>query len=598
MMEAFLFELHVLGLDLNGWLTLAVVLAATVLMAAERLGPDLVMFSALCVLVVAGVVEPREAMVGFADPATVTVGVLFVVARAVQDTGSLSQLAAWLYGNTKDATVALLRLVLPTAALSAFLNNTPIVAMLIPVATGFARRIGTSPGKLLMPLSFAAMLGGTCTLIGTSTNLVVSGLMERQGLAPLGMFELSWVGLPTAVVGILYLLTAGRALLVDRLDPLASAQAEAREYLAEVEVASDSPLIGRRVEAAGLRHLPGLFLVEIRRATGDLLRPVAPEDVLMAGDHLVFTGVAGTIKDLTAMPGLIPTGEIPDPGQELYEVVVSHNSGLVGRTVRGAQFRRRFDAAILAVHRAGERIEGRIGDIVLRAGDTLMLSASPGFRRAWQQGDDFYLVSELAYDGQPRYQKAPIALMSLALMVFLPAFTGTSMTVSSMAALVILLATQCVSPRSARDAVNWPVLVLIGAAFGISRALVDSGAAQGIADVLITATQPFGPYALLAGVYLLTMVFSLFISNAAAAALLFPVALTAAVSSGLDPRPFAIALTMAASAAFATPVGYQTNLLVYGPGGYRYLDFVRVGAPLNALCFAVTMVVVPLVWPL
>lgn len=597
MLEALLFELTVLGLDVNGWLTLLVVLGATVIMAAEKLGPDLTLFCALCVLVVAGVVEPREAMGGFADPATITIGVLFVVARAIQDTGALSQVAGWMFGRTKGLTAALARLVLPTAVLSAFLNNTPIVAMFIPVATGFARRIGASPSKLLMPLSFAAMLGGTCTLIGTSTNLVVSGLMEQQGLAGIGMFELAWVGLPTAVLGLLYLIVVGPRLITNRLDPVASAQAHAKEYLAEVEVALDSPLVHRSVGDAGLRHLPGLFLVEIRRTDGETVRPVAPQDVLEGGDHLVFTGDAAMIRDLTSMPGLTATGETPDPGQNLWEVVVSHHSSLVGRTVRGSSFRRRFDAAILAVHRAGERMEGRIGDIVLRAGDTLMLTASPGFRATWRHAEDFYLVSEVPSDGQPFYQKAPVALLALALMVILPTTTELSMTVSSMAALVILIATQCVSPRAARESVNWPVLMLIGSAFGISQALVDSGAAQAIADVLIGASAPWGPYGLLAGVYILGMTFSLFISNAAAAALVFPVALSAAHTAGLDPRPFAIALTMAASAAFSTPIGYQTNLMVYGPGGYRYLDFVRLGAPLNLLCFAIAMAVVPWIWP-
>lgn len=597
MLEAFLLDLHVLGLDLRGWLVLAVVAVATLLMAREKLGPDLVMVGALCVLVVAGVLTPRQAVSGFAEPATVTIGVLFVVARAVQETGVLHQVGTFLFGRARTHRAALFRLVVPTAAMSAFLNNTPIVAMFVPMVTQFARRIGHSPSRFLMPLSFATMLGGTCTLIGTSTNLVVSGLMEQQGSPPLGMFELAWVGVPTAIVGIAYLLTVGRALLIDRLDPLDRTREEAKAWLAEVEVARDSPLIGRSIEDAGLRHLPGLFLAEIRRQDRTI-RPVAPEDRLEAGDALVFTGMAETIRDLTSLPGLIPTGETPDPGQNLFEVVVSHHSGLIGRTVRASRFRRRFDAAIVAVHRAGERIEGRIGDIVLRPGDTLLLSASPGFHEAWRESEDFYLVSAVPSDGQPRYRKAPVALLALGMMVALPAATELTMTVSSMAAFVIVLATRCISPGSARDAVSWPVLLLIGSAFGLSRAMLDTGVAEVVANGLIAAALPFGPLGLLAGVYLLGVAFSLFISNAAAAALVFPIAVAAAIHAGLDPRPFAIALTMAASAAFGTPVGYQTNLMVYGPGGYRYLDFARVGLPLHVLCFVVAMLVIPWAWPL
>ncbi|MCB9666284.1 MAG: SLC13 family permease, partial [Alphaproteobacteria bacterium] len=435
-----------LGLGLPAWFTLATVAVATVLMMLDRGGPDLIMFLTVCALLVAGVVAPAEAFRGFADPATVVIGVLFVVARAIQDTGVLVRVSNAMFGRAAGVRSALFRLVAPIAVMSAFLNNTPIVAMFVPVGNGFARRVGASPAKFLMPLSFAAMVGGVCTLIGTSTNLVVSGLLEQAGLPGFSMFELAAVGVPTALVALVYLVVAGPSLLPDRVDPLTSAKTEAREYLAELEVAADSPLVGQGVEEAGLRHLPGLFLVEIRRAHGEVLQPVAPEDVLEPLDHLVFTGVATMIRDLTAFPGLTATGQTPDPGANLYEVVVAHHSHLVNRTVRDANFRRRFDAAILAVHRAGERIEGRIGDIVLQAGDTLMLTASPGFRRTWRQSDDFYLVTEMPFDGHPVYRKAPLALTALALMVLLPAFTTVSMMTASVAALLFLVATRCVTP--------------------------------------------------------------------------------------------------------------------------------------------------------
>lgn len=598
MLESVLFELQVLGLGIHGWLTLAVVACATLLMAFEKLGPDLVMFSAVCVLVVAGVITPEQGLVGFSRPETVTIGVLFVVAAAVQETGALSRMAQWLAQGGKKPGGVLLRLTAPTALLSGFLNNTPIVAMMIPMVHAAAKRLGQSPGRYLMPLSFAAMLGGTCTLIGTSTNLVVSGLLEESGHAPFGMFELTWVGLPTAVIGLIYLGTVGQWLLPDRADPLTSARDEAKQYLAELQVSPDSPMIGQTVEAAGLRQLPGLFLAEIRRRGGKRINPVAREDRLVAGDKLVFTGMAETIKDVARLPGLIATGTSPSPDQGMFEVVISHDSGLLGRSVRAVEFRRRFGAAILAVHRAGGRVASKIGDIVFQPGDTLMLVASPGFRRTFQHSKHFYMVSRVPHEGQPRYQKAPLAFAALALMVLVPAFSNLSMMVSSMAALLVLLATQCVTPRAAREAVNWPVLMLTGAAFGLSNALEASGAAARIAELVLATAGSLGPYALLTSVYLLGALFSAFISNAAAAALVFPVALSVAGSAGLDPRPFAVALALAASAAFATPIGYQTNLLVYGPGGYRYLDFTRVGAPLNLICLVIALLIVPMVWPL
>lgn len=585
----------------EAWLTILVVGAATVAMARERLGPDVVMFSALCVLVVAGVVEPEEALAGFSQPAVATIAVLLLVAASVQETGALKLIGNALLGRSRNPVVVLLRIVTPTAFMSAFLNNTPIVAMFIPMVNAHAKRIGISPSKLLIPLSYAAMFGGTCTLMGTSANLVVSGMLTERGGPSLGMLEIGTIGLPSALVGIAYLALVGRHILPERSDPIERFQEEARDYLVELGVANDSPMVGSSVEDAGLRALPELFLVEVRRADGRVLRPVAPEDTLQKGDHLVFTGVATTVEDLiTQFPGLHPIDEDPADllaERQLFEVVLSHRSALVGLPVRDSDFRRRFDAAILAVHRSGERLQEKIGDIVLQAGDTLMLSASPGFRRSWQNTTAFYLVSEMRAEPPRRYRRARIVLATTLAMVLVPAITGTPLLVAAMGALVLLLGTNCIGVKTARTAVNWTVLVLIGSAFGVAAALEASGAAEGIARLLLSLTASLGPRATLAAVYILGVVLASFISNAASAALMFPVAIMAAELEGVDPRPFAIALAMAASAGFATPIGCPPNLLVYGPGGYKYMDFVRVGLPLNVLFFIVAMVGIPWAWP-
>jgi di/tricarboxylate transporter len=585
----------------EAWLTIVVVGAATGAMAREKLGPDVVMFSALCVLVVAGVVEPNAALAGFSQPAVATIAVLLLVAAAVQETGALKLIGNALLGRSRNPVVVLLRVVTPTAFMSAFLNNTPIVAMFIPMVNAHAKRIGISPSTLLIPLSYAAMFGGTCTLMGTSANLVVSGMLADRGGPPLGMLEIGTIGLPSALLGIAYLVLVGRHILPKRTDPIERFQSEARDYLVELEVAKDSPLVGSTVEDAGLRALPELFLVEVRRADGRVLRPVAPEDTLQRGDHLVLTGVATTVEDLISeFPGLHPIDEDPAElleDRQLFEVVLSHRSPLVGLPVRDSDFRRRFDAAILAVHRSGERLQEKIGDIVLQAGDTLMLSASPGFRRSWQNTTAFYLVSEMRAEPPRRYRRARIVLATALAMVLVPAITGTPLLVAAMGALVLLLGTNCIGVKTARTAVNWTVLVLIGSAFGVAAALEASGAAEGIARLLLSLTASLGPRATLAAIYILGVVLASFISNAASAALMFPIALMAAELQGVDPRPFAIALAMAASAGFSTPIGCPPNLLVYGPGGYQYLDFVRVGLPLNLLFFVVAMVGIPWAWP-
>jgi di/tricarboxylate transporter len=581
----------------EGWFTLIVVLAMTVAMAREWLSPDMLMFVGMGVVTVAGVITPEQAIAGFANPALATIGVLFVVAAAVQETGGLSMITGVLFGRTKSPRVGLYRLTIPVAIMSAFLNNTPIVAMLIPAVRDFARQVGERPSRYLIPLSFAAMLGGTCTLIGTSPNLVVSGLLQASGLEPLGMLELAAVGVPTTLFGLLYLGTLGYWLLGSSGRPDDPVD-HIREYLAEVEVAKDSPLVGRTIEGAGLRSLPGLFLVEIRHADGRADRPVKPEDRIEPGDHLVFTGNLETVKDLRKLPGLTPLQHVDGAEGRLYEVVVSHRSWLVGQSVRDAGFRRRFDAAILAVHRHGERIDGKIGDIVLHAGDNLLLAASPGFRRAFSDHPDFYLVSEVDSEDPPRYRLAPLALLITLLLVLVPVFTDVPMITAAMGAVIALVSTGCITANGARRAVSWNVLILIGSAFGVAKAMDVSGAAAGVAHVIVALTSSLGPRATLAALYLIAVVCASFISNASTAALMFPIALTAAEASGADPRPFAIALAMAASAAFSSPVGYAANILVHGPGGYRYLDFVKVGLPLNVGCFLIVIALLPEIWPL
>lgn len=578
-------------------LTLVVLAAVTLVMAREWIGPDVAMFTGLCSLVVAGVLEPSEAVEGFANPAVVTIGVLFVVASAVQETGGLLLLSRAIFGDTTSSTRAMLRLVVPTALMSSVLNNTPIVAMFIPAVRDFAHRIGDSPSRFLMPLSFAAILGGTCTAIGTSSNLVVSGALVARGMPELGMFELSAVGVPTAVLGIVYLTTVGKRLLRKRRDPAVTNLEDAREYLAEVELVDDSPLVGRNVQEAGLRGLPGLFLVEIRRAHGVVVRPVAPQDRLRAGDHLVFTGLAETVADLHGRPGVVPVDGEAHPDRRVYEVVLAPRSPLLGQRVKDSDFRRRYDAAILAVHRSGERMSTKIGDIVLQAGDTLMLVASPGFLRAWRNSPHFVLATGVEGALPPRYRYARFTLAVVAALVLTPALTGLSLVVAAMGALVLLLLSGALDTRAVRQAVNWPVLVLIGSALGMAQALDESGAAKALASVLVTAVAPLGPHALLAAVYLFTAAFAALVSNPAAAALVFPVAMNAATAAGTDARPFAMVVAMGASAAFFTPTGVVPNLLVYGPGGYRYLDFTRVGLPLTLLGLAVSVAVVPMVWP-
>lgn len=588
----------------DAWITLIALLLMFIALVREVLAPDAVLFSVLVVLWSLGIIDSEEAVSGFANPGVLTVALLFVVAAAMQQTGALHSLNRLMLGRHLDRKRVLARLLLPTAGLSAFLNNTPIVAMFAPAVRDWALKNNRAPSKFLIPLSYAAILGGTCTLIGTSTNLVVSGMLSASGHAPLGMFELSAVGVPATIVGLLFLLLIGRHLLPDRRTPDQTARAASREYGVTLQVAEDCPLAGQSIEQAGLRNLQGLFLVAIER-DGRRIAPVRPSNRLRAGDRLVLFGIAESVVELQKTRGLhavsdadraAPAAERRD--RRLYEAVLSDASPLVGQTLRDANFRRRYDAAVIAIHRGGERLQQKLGDVRLRPGDTLMLEASPGFRNVWANAADFYLIAQMPDAERPRYALSRLALLVLVAMVAAMASGAVSTLLAVAVAVVLLIQLRCIDLPSARKSVDLSVYVVIASAFGIAAAVVNSGLAAAIATQLLDVFGGYNPWVVLAVVYLLTVVMTETLSNNAAAALVFPLAMATAEQMGSDPRPWAVVVAIAASMSFVTPLGYQTNLIVYGPGGYRFSDYLRVGLPMAILMFAVTMIVVPMVWGL
>lgn len=594
----------------DAWITLGVVGIVLAMLAFTRRGPDIILFGGLTLLMVApwhdgqgyrlGVMSAEQALAGLANPGMVTVGVLFIVAAGLRETGALGWIVARLLGRPRRLGVAQGRVMLPVAGLSAFLNNTPVVAMFIPVLADWARKLRLPISKLLIPLSYAAILGGLCTLIGTSTNLVVNGLwIADAGRASLGMFEIAWVGLPCAVAGVGYMLVIGRWLLPDRR-PVLDAEADPRQYTVEMTVEPDSPLVNQTIEAAGLRHLPGMYLMEIDR-DGQVLPAVDSAEKLAANDRLVFVGVVESVVDLQKIRGLTPATDqvfkldAPRQTRCLIEAVVSDSCPVVGRTIRAGRFRSRYNAAIIAVARNGERINRKIGDIVLRPGDTLLLETRPDFVEQQRNRRDFYLVSALPDSRPPRWDRAWIAIAALVGMVAAVTTGLLSMLQAALVAGGVMIATRCLSGGEARRSVDWSLLVVIAASFGIGRAMQSTGAAAQIAHTLIGLAGD-SPLIALVCVYLLTGIFTELITNNAAAVLMFPIALAAAADVGADPQPFVIAIMVAASASFATPLGYQTNLMVYGPGGYRYTDYLRVGLPLNAIMLVITCTIAPRVW--
>ncbi len=589
------------------------VLVFVVLLTHRSVSTDLVFLAGLVSVTILGVITPDVALRGFANPAVITIGSLYVIAAGLRSTGGLDLIGHWLLGTARTEKAALLRLTAPVVAFSALINNTPIVAMTVPTVIDWCRRVGVSPSRLLMPISYLAILGGACTLIGTSTNLVVNGLLiEMSPDAGMHFFEIGFVGLPCAVVGIAYILLVGRRLLPNRTNLVESLSEQRRDYLVEMLVRDDCRLIGQTVEQAGLRNLPGLFLIEIDR-DGEIITPVTPRDTITSGDQLIFTGVVSTIVDLEKIPGLVPAADLnyeTDPAshrhRHLTEVVLSNTSPLIGTTVKEAKFRQLYNAAVVAVHRNGARVTNKIGNIRLEPGDTLLLQTQSEFINNFRHSRDFYLISGVDEARPRRHDKVWIAFALVATLVVL-LLAGTFLSQEGilpqgMTAIIavmvagLMVAARCLTAAQARRSLELQVLITIGAALGLGRAVSDSGAADSIAQLIID-TIVSNPYALLAAIYVMTLVMTEMITNTAVVALMFPLAVKVATISSYSPRPFVMAIALAASSSFITPFGYQTNLMVMGPGGYRPQDYLKTGLPLTALVMATALLVIPECWP-
>lgn len=583
----------------DAWLTLGVVLAVLVAMVRDLTSPATAVFAGTVGLLLAGVIGIDEAFAGFSNSGPITVAALYVLAAAVEKTGALGPIMRRTLGERGNLRRPLIRLLTPTVATSAFLNNTPIVAMLAPQVIAWGERRRISPSKLLMPLSFAAILGGVITVIGTSTNLVVSGQMEAAGLEPIGFFEIGRVGLPVAIIGTILVVALAPKVLPARRSVREGMIDEANRFTLEMVVERQGPLDGRTVEEAGLRHLAGVFLAAVDR--GDtVIAPVRPETVLRGDNRLRFVGRSNDVLDLTAMRGLRSAEEEHvlslDPMVRYFEAVVGAESPLVGNTLVDVGFRARYQAAVLAISRSGQLVDAKLGTVPLRVGDTLIVIADPGFRDRWRNRLDFILVAEM--DGSPptTSRKARFVGVVLLGLVVLAATELVPILQGSLVAALLLIGFRILSPDEARRAIDLEVIGVIASAFGLAAAVSSSGLAQVVADGLVGAFQPMGSTGVLLGLVLTTVVLTELITNNAAALLMFPIAVAVAGAEGLDPRGAAIAVAVAASASFLTPIGYQTNTMVYGPGGYRFSDYARLGTPLTLVMIATIVMLVPVFW--
>jgi di/tricarboxylate transporter len=582
----------------DAWFTALVVVLILAGLVASVASPSVLTFSGVVLLLLLGVIDDSQALSGFSNPAPFTVGALFVVARAISKTGAIRPFTQSLMGHTGHIRRPMLRMLAPTTMASAFMNNIPLVAMMIPEVTSWARKRGTDAARFLLPLSYGAIFGGILTLIGTSTNLVVAGQMEDFGLEPFSFFELGRVGLPIALGGVVTLVALSPRLLRRVRSPAASLPEAERDFSIDMAIATGGPLDGTTVEEGGLRHLSGVFLASVDRGDS-LVAPAGPDTVLRGGDRLRFVGRIDQVLDLQGIKGLEHSNqnyirEFSVPGASYFTVAIGHDSPLVGMSLREAGFRSKYQAAVVAIHRAGVRLDAKLGDVMLRPGDALIVLTDSGFRGRWQNRADFLVISALGDEIEPVAPGRWRTLGVLGAMVVVAATGLLPILHAALAAALLMIVLQVVTPEEARQALDLDVLGVIAASFGLATAVEVSGLADVISNGLVTSMGRFGEIGVLIGVVLATVILTELVTNNAAALLMFPIAVSSAAAAGVDPRGMAVAVAIAASASFLTPLGYQTNTMVYGPGGYRVGDYVKVGLPITVIAVVGVVALVPL----
>ncbi|WP_394809308.1 SLC13 family permease [Nitrosomonas sp.] len=589
-------------MEWQGWFALSLCVAVLATLIFTRIGPHLIMLGALTILSVSGVLSASDALSGFSNSGLITVAGMFVVAAGMHASGAIDLLVTTLLGRPKTVRGAISRMFFPVVFLSSFLNNTPVVATMIPAIYSWSRKIGISPSKLMIPLSYTAILGGTITLIGTSTNLIVNGQYQvLTGESGFSLFSITAVGIPVAIAGFLLMWLAFPKLLPDRTQ--GHVFSNLREFTLEVSIAPNGPLVGKTIEQAGLRHLQRVYLIEIDR-NGTAITVVSPEEVLQGGDRLVFAGDTDAISDLMRINGIVPSTEeeqtqaftMQHAERRLIEAVVSPHCAALGYAIRDARFRSRYGAAVLAVARNGERIKGNLGSIILQAGDTLLLEARPAFVSRQRYNKDFLLINDLNTES-PRHERAYVAWAILVGVVAAASFEVITMLNAALIGAGLMIISGCCSANQAERSLDLTVIITIASSFALGMALEKTGVAKYLAANIVDLSGG-RPWLLLILVYISISILTEVITNNAAALLMLPIVLEITEKASLNNEPFVFAIMMAASASFATPLGYQTNMMVYGPGEYRFTDFLRAGIPMNIVAGVVTITVLLIGWPL
>ncbi len=600
-------------MNIESYIVIFVIIAMVVALAKDAMRPGLVLFSGAVFFMATGIITPQEMSAGFANRGMLTVGVLFLVSEGVRYSGILNKLARNLLPDKKRSMPRmLLTLMLPISALSAFLNNTPVVIIFAPVVKRWAERLKISPSKFLIPLSYATIFGGICTLIGTSTNLVVDGMMQENGFKGLNMFELTRIGIVIALAGWIYVAFIGHYLLkTNKKSNQSSERIDSREYYFNLKVTKNSSYIGEVIKKGQIENNKNVTIAAIER-NNKMIDTLTERVVLQEKDNLLVCGNEENVENIISMNGFeIVTHEnieqmFKQEELQKIEVVLAPRFPGIGSTLEEFDFYSRYKGIVMAIHRNGSNITSKLTQERLRAGDSLIILSDNEFVDTWKDSKIFFLISSKGEVEKPvKTYKIGWTIATVLIMILgatfgqhLPTIKGNTPDMflfASMAA-VMMAILKIFPPKKYAHAISWDVLITIAAAFAISKALQTSGAAEHLASIAINSVKHMGPAAVLAIIYLLTMFFTEVVTNNAAAAITFPIAMAAAAQLGVDPRPFFIAICIAASASFSTPIGYQTNLIVQSFGNYKFKDYLKIGIPLNLLSFILSVMLIPLFW--
>ncbi len=600
-------------MSVDGFIVVGLIVLMIIALAREMLRPGLVLFSVAAIMMGVGIISAQEVAAGFSNIGMLTVAILFLVSEGIRQTGALNRFATFFLPRRRSRIPFMLpRIMLPVSFLSAFLNNTPIVIIFGPMIKKWAERLNLSSQKFLIPLSYATIFGGMCTLIGTSTNLVVHGLMLDNGFNGFSMFELGKIGVPILIIGTLYVGIFGNWLLPGKKIKFNSSSRDLKEYFYDLIVTKNSPLIGLEIKTGRVKELKKLILHAVER-DGKILKDLDDSFVIKENDILLVAGKSDALNQILTMEGIMLRGTdelkgiIPKSELRQYEAVIAPRFPGIGQTIAEFNFVEHYKAAVLAIHRNGERITSNLGHLRLKPGDSLVLLTDDKFIRNWGESKVFYLTSYIGEHNTSRGRGLRWAALIILLMmiagatfgkyIYTPRAISFDMFYFAALAAILMVWTKILPAQQYTKSISWDILITIAMSFAISKAMQNSGAADALARSTVNFSKAFGPIGVLAAVYLITTIFTEVITNNAAAALVFPIALAAANQMQIDPKPLFVAITIAASASFSTPIGYQTNMIVQGIGNYKFNDYVKIGLPLNLLAFSVSVTLIPYIWP-